>query len=114
MMIRKLSHSWKSYIVPLEYTYSVILHLILFIVLIRSMKTRRNVSRRLEDEITNAGDPPYGDQVPPLEENANVYQALDNPPPMTRAQMKAILAQMAQAMTTQPQATTAQSQIMMS
>ena len=60
------------------------------------------------------GASPHDEQVPPLEENANVYQALDNPPPMTRAQMKAILAQMAQAMTTQPQATTAQSQIMMS
>ena len=35
------------------------------------MNTRRNEAQRLEEEISNAGVPPRGDQVPPLEEDAN-------------------------------------------
>ena len=43
------------------------------------MNTRRNASRRLEEEISNAGPPPYGEQVPPLSEDANVEQAPTKP-----------------------------------
>ena len=43
------------------------------------MNTRRNVTRRLEEEISNVVPPPYGEQVPPLEEDANVEHAPANP-----------------------------------
>ena len=76
------------------------------IVLIEIMITRRNATRRLEEEVSNARAPPHGNQVPPLQEKGNVDQAPANPPPMTEAYMRAILAQMAQAITTQAQATT--------
>ena len=56
------------------------------------MNTQRNAARRLEEEVDNARAPPHGDQVPPLEENANVDQATTNPPPMTEADMRAIFA----------------------
>ena len=58
------------------------------------------------------GAPPCGDQVPPLEENTNVVQALANPLPMTEAEMRGIVSQMAQAITTQAQAVTVQAQDM--
>ena len=66
MMLRNHSLSWKFYIV-----------------LIGSMNTRRNASRRLEDEIDNAGDPPHGEKLPPLEENSNVEPAQVNTPSLT-------------------------------
>ena len=62
------------------------------------MNTQRNAARRLEEEVANAGAPPCGDQVPPLEENANVDQAPANPLPMMEAEMRGIVAQMAQAL----------------
>ena len=65
------------------------------------MNTRRNVARRLEEEVANAGAPSHDEQVPPLEENVNVDQAPTNPPPMTEVEMRTILVRMAQAMTTQ-------------
>ena len=52
------------------------------------------------------------EQVPPLEENANVDQAPDNPPPMKKAEMRAILSQIDQAMTTQAQDVMIQDQAM--
>ena len=76
------------------------------------MNTRRNATRRLKEEVANAGAPPHDEQVLPLEENANVDQALANPPPITEAEMRAILAQIGQAMLTQAQATTVQAQTM--
>ena len=60
------------------------------------MNTRRNVTRRLEEEIANAGAPPRGDQVPPLKEDANVDQALVNPPPLTDGDIRASLIQLAE------------------
>ncbi|XP_069148101.1 uncharacterized protein [Solanum lycopersicum] len=45
--------------------------------------TRRNATRRLEEEIVNAEVPPRGDQVPPLEEDVNDDQDPANPPPLT-------------------------------
>ncbi|TMX05451.1 hypothetical protein EJD97_020345 [Solanum chilense] len=52
------------------------------------MNTRRNAVRRLEKEVANAGAPPHYEQVPPLKENANVDQALANPPPMMKVEMR--------------------------
>ena len=51
------------------------------LIVIIAMNTRRNAARRLEEEIANAGVPPCGDQVPPLENDVNDDQALVNPPP---------------------------------
>ena len=45
------------------------------------MKTRKNANKRLEEEISNAVDPPYGKRVRPLEEGDNMDQAQVNPPP---------------------------------
>ena len=70
------------------------------------MNTQRNAARRLEEEVANAGVPPHDEQVPPLEEDANVEQAPSNPPSMTEAEMRVILPHMAQVMTTQSQAAT--------
>ena len=47
------------------------------------MNTRSNAIRRLEEEIANAGAPPRGEQVPPLEEDSNVEQKSVNPLPLT-------------------------------
>ena len=77
------------------------------------MNTRRNVAQRLEEEVANARDSPHDDQAPPLEENANVDQAPANPPPMTEVEMRDIIYQMSQAITTQEQASTIQAQAMM-
>ena len=57
--------------------------------------------------------PPHDDQVPPLGENSNVDQAPANPPTMTEVEMRNIISQMAQSMTTQAQAATVQAQAMM-
>ena len=67
------------------------------------MNTRRNATRRVEQEITNVGVPPSGDQVPPLEEDVNDEQAPVNPPPLTDENIRATLFKMAQAVTTQAQ-----------
>ena len=45
------------------------------ITLIGIMNTQRNATQRLEEEVANAGAPPHDEQVPLLEENANVDQA---------------------------------------
>ena len=58
------------------------------------------------------GAPPHDEQVPPLDENANVDQAPANPPTMMEAEMRAILDQMAQDMTTQAQSAMVQAQAM--
>ena len=70
------------------------------VVLIGSMNTKRNVARRLEEDVSNVGAPPHDEQVPLLEENANVEQAPTNPPPITDVEMRDILAKMAKAMAT--------------
>ena len=73
----------------------------IIVVLIVSMNTRWNAARRLEEEVANAGAPPYDKQVPPFEEDVKVEQTPTNPPPMTEVEMRTILVRMAQAMTTQ-------------
>ena len=65
------------------------------------MNTQRNASRRLEEEISNAGVPPRGEQVPPLEEDANVDQALVNLPPLMDEDIRASLIQLPQDATVQ-------------
>ena len=77
------------------------------------MNTRRNVTRWVEKEISNAGVPPRGDQVPPLEEDANDDQAPIDPL-LTDGSIRAALFQMAQAITTQAQAATTQDKALMS
>ncbi|TMW99834.1 hypothetical protein EJD97_001873 [Solanum chilense] len=76
------------------------------------MNTRRNEARRLDEEIANAGAPPRGNQVPPLEEDVNDDQASVNPPPLTDGDIRAALLHMAQAITTQVQAVLTQAQAM--
>ena len=63
--------------------------------------------RRLEEEISNAGAPPRGDQVLPLGEDINDDQALVDPP-LTDGAIRDSLFQMAQAFTTQAQEATTQ------
>ena len=92
---------------PLEYTYCVLLHLILSL-LLYEMNTRRNTTRRLEEKISNAGASPRGDQVPPLEEDSNDEQVPVNPPPLTDVDIRAVLIHLAQVITTQAQAMMAQ------
>ncbi|TMW80599.1 hypothetical protein EJD97_017921 [Solanum chilense] len=74
------------------------------------MNTRTNVTRRLEEEVAYAVAPPHDDKVLPLDENANVDQDPAKPPPMTEEDMRAILTQKAQSMTTQAQPATVQAQ----
>ena len=53
------------------------------------MNTRRNIARRLEEDIANVGFPSYGNQVPPLEEDVNNDQDPVNPPPLTDENIRA-------------------------
>ena len=55
------------------------------------MNTRRNDARRHEEEIANEGDPPRGEHVPPLEEDANMEEAPVHPPPLTDGDIRAAL-----------------------
>ena len=112
MMLRKLLLSWKSNIVPLEYTYYVLLHLNLSL-LLKAMNSRSNVSRILKEKIANEGAPPRGDQVPPLEGGENNDQAPLNLPPLMDENIRASHFQIDQEITTQEQASTAQTQAMM-
>ena len=49
------------------------------------------MARRLEEEIAYAGAPPYCDQVPSHEEDANIEQDLVNPPPFMDGNIRASL-----------------------
>ena len=72
------------------------------------MNAWRNTTRILEEEIANAGAPSRGEQVPPLEEDVNVYQAPVNPPPLMDEDIRAPLIQLAKAATVQAQDMTSQ------
>ncbi|TMW94055.1 hypothetical protein EJD97_010796, partial [Solanum chilense] len=74
------------------------------------MNTLRTTAQSMDEEIVNVGTPPRGNQVPPLEENANDDQAPINPPPLMDGEIRDAFIQMAQAITTQAQAVTTQSQ----
>ncbi|TMX05864.1 hypothetical protein EJD97_006910 [Solanum chilense] len=76
------------------------------------MNTRRTAARELDEEISNAGVPPRGNQVPPLEEVANDDQAHVNPPPLTDGDVRAAFIQMAQVISTQEQVLNTQTQAM--
>ena len=105
-MLGTHSLSRKSYIVPIEFTYGVLFASNAIFVLIGSMNPRKNVSRRLEEEVADAGAAPHNEKVPPLEEKTYVDQASANPEPMMEAEMSPILDQRAQSMTTQAKSTT--------
>ena len=64
------------------------------------MNTRRNEARRLEEEVANVGAPSRGEQVPPLEEDSNVEQKSVNPLPLTDENIRTVVLQMAQYITT--------------
>ncbi len=70
------------------------------------MNSQRNATQRLEEKIANAGAPPRGNQVPPLEEDDNDVKASVNPPPLTDGDIRASLLHMSQSITTQPKAVT--------
>nr|XP_004250674.1 uncharacterized protein LOC101247491 [Solanum lycopersicum] len=70
------------------------------IFLAKKMNTRRNVAQRLEEEITNVGVPPRGDQVPPLDKDVNDDQAPVNLPPLKDSDIRVALFQMSQTITT--------------
>lgn len=98
-MLRNHSLSWKCYVVQIEYTYGVLLHLNPIVVLIGSMNTRRNAVQIFEENVANAGVHPHDDQIPPLDENANVDQDLIDPSSMKEEEMRVVIYQMAQAFT---------------
>ncbi|TMW82705.1 hypothetical protein EJD97_005261 [Solanum chilense] len=75
------------------------------------MNTRRNAARSLEVEISNAGVPPHGSLVPPLEIDVNDDQDPVDPPLMDGAIRYAFF-QMPRSITTQAQAATTQAQAM--
>ena len=54
------------------------------------------------------GAPPHGDQVPSLEKYSNMEHAPVNPSPLTDDNIRTALIQMAQAISAQSQAVTAQ------
>ena len=54
------------------------------------------------------GAPPHGEQVPPLDKDANMEQAPANPPPLKGGDISVALIQLAQVATIQAQAVTAQ------
>ncbi|TMX02816.1 hypothetical protein EJD97_019654 [Solanum chilense] len=76
------------------------------------MNTRRIVSRRLDEEIANAGVFPGGNLVPPLEEFCNDYRAPVIPQCMMKGDIRATFLQMSHGITTQAQAVTTQEQSM--
>ena len=72
------------------------------------MNTRRNVARRFQEEISNAGVPPRGDQVPLLVEDVNNYQASANPYYLIDSDIRVAFINIAQTITTQTLAATTQ------
>ena len=70
------------------------------------MNTRRNVARRFDEEIANAGVPPRSNQVPPLEEVSNGEKAPVNPPPTTNRYIREAFLQVVQCITKQVKAVT--------
>ena len=106
-MIRKFSFSWKSNVVPLESTLSVLSPKPYIVVV--SMNTWRAYTRRLDEDIANVGVSFRGNQHPSLEEITNDDQA----PFFSNRDTRAAFLQMVQGITTQAQAATTQAQDMM-
>ncbi|TMX02272.1 hypothetical protein EJD97_022147 [Solanum chilense] len=78
--------------------------------MILSINTQRNATRRLHEEIFNAGVPPRGDQVLPLEEDANDDQAPVNTPSFTIGDIRASFLKISKSIAIQAQAITTQAQ----
>ena len=76
------------------------------------MNTRRNIARRLDEDIAREGVSPSGNRVPPLEKVANDYQASANPPAMTDGDIRDAFLQISQAIITQAQVVTTKAQAM--
>ena len=76
------------------------------------MNTLWNAAWILEEDIANVGGPPYGDQLPHLDEDMNYYQALVSAPPLTDGDIRDAFLHMDLAITTQAQAATTKSQAM--
>ena len=68
------------------------------------MNIQRNAARRLEEGIADEVAPPPGDQVPPIEEDANVDQSPVNPPSLKDGDIRVALLQLGQDSTVQAQA----------
>ena len=64
------------------------------------MKTRRTTTRKVGEEIANAGATPQGNQVPLQEQVAANDQVSVNPPAMNDSEVREALLQMDQAITT--------------
>ena len=65
------------------------------------MNTRRTMSHKLDEVISNAGVPSQDIQVPHLEKVANDKQTPVNPPPLTYGDIMSSSLIMAQSITTQ-------------
>ena len=72
------------------------------------MNTRRTDARIVGEEVVNAGATPKGNQVPSQVQNAANDQVPVNPQAMTDGEVRVVLFQMVQGITTQAQAITAQ------
>ncbi len=55
------------------------------------MNARMNATQKHEEEIANAGVSPHVEKVPPVEEDANMEQALVNPSPLTDENIRTTL-----------------------
>ena len=75
------------------------------------MNTRRKTARRVGEEITNAGETPQDNQVPPQVQTVGNNQVLVDPLAMMDHEVTESLFQMAQALTTQSQAIITQTKI---
>ncbi|TMX04217.1 hypothetical protein EJD97_010646 [Solanum chilense] len=64
------------------------------------------MTQRLDEDLGNAGDPPRGNEVPPLEDNVYDDQTPINPPTLTYGDIWADFLQMSQAITTPAHAVT--------
>ena len=76
------------------------------------MNTLWNAAWILEEDIANVGGPPYGDQLPHLDEDMNYYQALVSAPPLTDVDTRDSPLKMSMEISSQGQAVTTQGQAM--
>ena len=76
------------------------------------MTQRRASTIRVEEEITNEGVPPQGNQAPPNEQVPLVGQVPVNPTVMTDGEIRVAFLTLTQVMATQAQVVTTQAQAM--
>ena len=70
------------------------------------MNTWSSMTWKNEEEIANAGVPPRGDKVPPLEKDLNDDKSTANPPALNDENIRSALLQIAQSITTNAQGAT--------